>query len=535
MSEASFLKKDELFTVWDRERIWKKYCGFLALSLDDFMVIQKLLLMEQVELAANSKLGRKIMGEHIPKTVEEFRQVVPFSTYEDYEPYLSEHNEDVLPKKPIVWAHTSGRTGLFKWAPYTVDRAGRLADDTLASFVLASATREGEVHLHEGVRVVLNLPPVPYVTGLMGSVAGQRMSYRAIPPLEEAAKMAVEERIRQGFRIALNSGIDYAASIAVVLVKVGEGFGQLGRDTKFSYSIFLHPLALFRVLKGMLKSKILKRPMLPRDIWRVKGLVCGGTDTAIYRDAINYYWGVQPLDVYVSTETGFIAMQSWTKKAMTFIPYTNFYEFIPEDEWLKNRDDPEYQPATVLLDEVQEGQTYEIVITNFHGGAFLRYRIGDLIRITALKDEETGVNLPQMVFQSRADDVIDIAGFARLDEKTVWQAIQNTGIPYVDWSARKEYEQDKPVLHLYLELSRDGVDKDDLVRLIDQQLAALDRGYGDFRRMTGAEPLMVTLLKQGSFQRYLETKKAAGFDLAHLKPPHMSPPDQILDELLHLG
>ena len=105
----------------------------------------------------------------------------------------------------------------------------------------------------------------------------------------------------------------------------------------------------------------------------------------------------------------------------------------------------------------------------------------------------------------------------------------------MDWSARKEYEQDKPVLHLYLELSRDGVDKDDLVRLIDQQLAALDRGYGDFRRMTGAEPLMVTLLKQGSFQRYLETKKAAGFDLAHLKPPHMSPPDQILDELLHLG
>ena len=137
--------------------------------------------------------------------------------------------------------------------------------------------------------------------------------------------------------------------------------------------------------------------MLPRDIWKVKGLVCGGTDTAIYRDLIYHYWGVQPLDVYVSTETGFIAMQGWNKKGMTFVPYSNFYEFIPEEEWLKSREDKEYQPSTVLLDEVESGKIYEIVITNFYGGPFLRYRLGDLIRIISLKDEEMGVNLPQMV------------------------------------------------------------------------------------------------------------------------------------------
>ena len=535
MKEDSLLKKDELFAIWDREKIWKKYCGFLDLSLDEFMVIQKLLLMEQLELAVNSELGRKIMDGQTPKSVDEFRRVVPFTVYEDYEPYLSQKREDVLPKQPIIWAHTSGRTGLVKWVPYTVDRVGRLADDTLAAFVLSSATRKGEVHLHEGVKVVLNLPPVPYITGVMGLVANQRMPYRAIPPLEEAAEMQFEERIRQGFRIALHSGIDYAASIAVVLAKVGEGFGQLGRSTKFSYSILLHPLALLRVLKAMVKSKLMKRPMLPRDIWRIKGLVCGGTDTAIYRDKISYYWGVQPLDVYVSTETGFIAMQSWNKKGMSFVPYSNFYEFIPEEEWLKSRADKEYQPSTVLLDEVEEGKTYEIVITNFHGGAFLRYRIGDLVRITSLKDTETGINLPQMSFQSRADDVIDIAGFARLDEKTVWQAIQNTDIPYVDWSARKEYMQEKPVLHIYLELSRDNLDRDEVQRLIDQQLTALDNDYGDLRSMTGVEPVVVTLLNQGTFQQYLEKKRAAGFDLAHLKPPHMNPPEQVLDELLHFG
>jgi len=532
MHTEPVLEKDELFAVGDSERIWKKYCGFLDLSLSEFMVIQKLLLAEQLELVGNSELARKITKGQKPKSVAEFRQVVPLTTYENYEPYLSQKKGGALVKKPVLWAHTSGRTGLNKWVPYTKETLDRLANDTLAAFILSSATRKKEVLLHEGVKVVLNLPPIPYTTGVMAFAAVQRMPYDAIPPLEEAAEMQFEERIRQGFKIALRTGVDYAASIAVVLAKVGESFSQLGRSTRFSQPTW-HPSALFRLLKAIAKSKLLKRPLLPRDLWTVKGLVCWGTDTAIYRDQINYYWGVQPLDIYVSTETGFIAMQGWNKKGMTFVPYSNFYEFIPEEEWLKSKEDKEYQPPTVLLDEVEEGKIYEIVVTNFHGGPFLRYRLGDLIEICSLKDEEAGVDLPQMIFQSRADDIIDIAGFARLDEKTLWQAIENTAIPYVDWTARKELWQGNPVLHIYLELSHNRLDSQEVEHLIDQQLMALDKDYRDFRTMTGTQPLVVTLLNQGSFQKYQQRKQAAGFDLAHLKPPHINAPDAAISDLLY--
>lgn len=68
---------------------------------------------------------------------------------------------------------------------------------------------------------------------------------------------------------------------------------------------------------------------------------------------------------------------------------------------------------------------------------FLRYRIGDLIRVVSLEDEEAGIKLPQIIFESRADDLIDIAGFTRIDEKTMIQAVINTGIKFEDWSARK--------------------------------------------------------------------------------------------------
>ena len=532
MYTEPMLEKDELFAIGDSERIWKKYCGFLDLSLSEFMVIQKLLLAEQLELAINSELASKIMGAQKPKSVEEFRQVVPLTTYENYEPYLSQKKAGALAQKPVLWAHTSGRTGLTKWVPYTKETLDRLANDTLAAFILSSATREKEVLLHEGVKVVLNLPPIPYIFEIMAFAAAQRMPYDAIPPSEDAAKMQFEERIRQGFRTALYTGVDYAASIAVVLAKVGESFSQLGWSTKFSQRTW-HPLALFRLLKAIVKSKLIKRPVLPRDIWRVKGLVCGGIDTTIYRNQINYYWGTQPLDIYVSTETGFIAMQGWNKKGMTFVPYSNFYEFIPEEEWLKSKDDKGYQPSTVLLDEVEEGKTYEIVITNFHGGPFFRYRLGDLIKICSLKDEEAGVDLPQMIFQSRADDIIDIAGFARLDEKTLWQAIQNTAVSYVDWSARKELRQGNPVLHIYLELSDNKLDGHEVEHLIDQQLMTLNEDYQDFRNMTGTQPLVVTLLNQGSFQKYQLKKQAAGFDLAHMKPPHISAPDAVISDLLY--
>jgi len=400
------LEKDELFISGEVEKTWLRYCGFLDLTIDEFMVIQKALLMDQIDMAAASELGQKIMKGHQPTSLDEFRRAVPLTTYDDYEPYLSEKREDALPAKPITWTHTSGKTGLIKRVPYAAGGLERLADDTVAAFILAGARRKGDVRLREGVKVVLNLPPPPSISGIMALAAAQRISYQAIPPLEEAEGMAFQERIRYGFELALQTGVDFAASPSVALAKIGEGFSQLARNTK-APPLTLHPMAVLRLLPAVVRSKLARRPLLPKDIWRVKGLVCGGTDTSIYRDQLAHYWGVVPLGLYVATETGFIAMQAWDKKNMTFVPYSNFYEFIPEAEWLKSREDKTYQPSTVLMDELEEGKIYEIVITNFHGGPFLRYRLGDLIKITALRDEKTKVNLPQMTFHSRADAISD--------------------------------------------------------------------------------------------------------------------------------
>lgn len=63
---------------------------------------------------------------------------------------------------------------------------------------------------------------------------------------------------------------------------------------------------------------------------------------------------------------------------MVFFPDACFYEFIPEQEMRRNLAEPDYQPRTCLMDEIQAGETYELVISVLHGGAFMRYRIGDM-------------------------------------------------------------------------------------------------------------------------------------------------------------
>jgi phenylacetate-coenzyme A ligase PaaK-like adenylate-forming protein len=89
---------------------------------------------------------------------------------------------------------------------------------------------------------------------------------------------------------------------------------------------------------------------------------------------------------------------------------------------------------------------YELVITNLHGGALVRYRTGNLIRITSLRNETLGIELPQMMPEGRADDQIDL-GFIRLNERVIWQALENSGVSYKEWIACKEIE-DTPKLHM---------------------------------------------------------------------------------------
>jgi len=390
------------------------------------MVIQRRLLLEQIELLKNCKLGREVMRGATPNSAEEFRSQVPLTTYADYAPYLSEKREDVLPLPPVVWQRTSGRSSQrsCKWVPVTKRLAEEMAPTFLALLVFATCKERGDFALKKNEKFLYLLAPPPYASGSWARWGAQEFPFTFMPPLDEAENMPFEERIEKGFRLAIKKGTTIIFGISSVLVTVGQRFSKRKKEKNVHImSLLSQPDILFRLGKAYLKSKLARRSVLPRDMWALKGLIAGGTDTTVYREKIKEMWGRYPLNLYGCTESLIIAMQTWDYNSMTFVPYFGFLEFIPEAEYLRSKEDPSYQPSTVLLDEVQPGQNYEIVCTNFHGGPFVRYRIGDIVRITSLRNEELNIDIPQMVFYSRADDVLDFT-YTSFTESTVWQAIE---------------------------------------------------------------------------------------------------------------
>jgi len=524
----------ELLQQGKKAEIWTKLCGHLDLNIDEYMEIQERLLFEQIEYLKNSEIGRALLGEKIPSTIEEFCNLVPLTTYKDYDPFLNDQSSKSLPFEPYGWARTSGRSGEYpwKWAPYTKQMFDQLGTGSITAIILSSATRKGEVNIDPHNVLLLGTAPRPYMSGFLSMSVEEHSGFRFVPPLSVGENMDFADRINAGFKQGMITGLDYFYGLASILAKIGERFETGGGSTKFNPAM-LKPSVLFRLLKGFLNAKLGKRNLLPKDIWNMKGVLTGGTDTDIFRKKIEYYWGKQPLEGYACTEGGIFAFQSWSYKGMTLVPDSNFYEFIPYEEHIKSRIDKNYKPKTLLYRDLQPG-IYEMVFTNLLGGVFTRYRIGDLIEVVSMRDDEIGIELPQIRFYSRCDDIIDLAGLVRLTEKSIWMVIEASGFKYVDWIARKEEKDGKPILHLYLELPPGDTTSMELIEEnLRKNFRAKNNEFSDFEKMLGRENFVVTRLKDGAFARYMEEQKAAGADLAHLKPTHMQAPEKVIKRLLN--
>jgi hypothetical protein len=149
-----------------------------------------------------------------------------------------------------------------------------------------------------------------------------------------------------------------------------------------------------------------------------------------------------------------------------------------------------------------------------------------------------------MVFHGRADYLVDVAGLGRLTERVVWEALENTRIPYVDWTARKEVFRDRAVLRLYIEpKSPNSTTERDIAKSFSRELQDLDKLYhhnpyniydsdSETEAKARARLVEVTLLPQGAFADYIAQRQTVGADLGHLKPPHINPTDNILAALV---
>lgn len=501
--------------------LWNEYCGFLDLSVDEFMVIQDRLLREQLPKWLNSNLGKSIASDNKPTTMEEFRSQIPLTSYEDYSDILLNKREEDLPEKPILWLETTWEGGKnpIKTAPYTQGMLDVFRHNLLSVTTLSSSNDLKRTSLKNNDNVLFGLAPLPYFTGLYPLVFEEELDLNFLPPVTDANKMSFGERNKKGFAMGIEQGIDAffgLSSVIHYMTKVFENPNKSGGGSKYKIT----PKMALRYLNAKIRCEREQRNMLPKDIFKLKALLCAGTDTACYKSYLENAWGIKPHEVFAGTELSMVSTETLNHNGMVMFPDACLYEFIPEVEYDKNRHDSKYVPKTCLLNEIEDGQNYELVITSLKGGAFARYRMGDFFRCLH-KTGDNSTSLPLLCFVDRAPTVIDIAGFTRITEKSITDVINLSHLPIEDWFAKKEYTHDKkPYMHLYVEIKAEELDASALsCQLLQDHLKVyfkfFDTDYNDLEKMLGIKPLQISTIKTGALAEY---RKKTGTVMDKMNP-----------------
>lgn len=494
------------------EKIWQEYCGFIDLDTDAYMDIQNRLMSEQLRVWSESGLGKSLLKGKSYKTIDDFRDNFPLTTYDDYADILLAKKKEMLPGEPVIWIQTTWEGGIkpIKVAPYTRSMLDTYRHNLSALTILISAKQKGQINVKKGDRVLYGGAPLPYMTGLIPSLLDEDIDFQWLPS-NDASIGSFSKRIKQGFKMALSGGVDYFFANAAVANYITESFSAMtgggsaksGESSSSKFSI--SPKIAFKFLKAKYNAGKEGRQIYPKDIFDIKGFVCTGADASHYRKRLTEAWGIEPIEIAAGTEATCIGSESLLKRGMTLFPDACFYEFIPEQEYMRNLNDPSYKPQTVLMNEVVEGGNYEIVLSVLHGGAFMRYRIGDVYHCVSASP--TG-ELPRFTFYDRVPSIIDIASFTRITEAAVAETVRLSKLGIDDWIVRKEFDKnDNPYMHMYIEISEEAQESDVISkRVLTDHLStyfkAFDSDYDDLKKLLNMEPLKITVLKHGTIKAY---------------------------------
>lgn len=508
------------------KEIWQQYCGFLDLSMDGYMKIQRRLMEEQIRLWSESGLGQSILKGKHPRTIDEFRQMVPLTEYEDYADILLSKRPDMLPGNPIIWIQTTWEGGKhpIKVAPYTRSMLDTYRNNVVACLILSTSAQKGKFDVASSDKFLYGLAPLPYATGLFPLALGEDIDIEFLPAVKDAVNMSFSERNKAGFKLAMKKDLGFFFGLGSVAYAVSMSLSSMTSSGKGLHPgdvLKCKPHMVLRMLNAKHKCRQERRELLPKDLFHLKGFMVAGTDNQCYKDDLERLWGVRPMELFAGTEPSIIGTETWTRNGMYFFPDTCFYEFVTEADMLKNHEDPSYIPRTYLMDEVIPGEKYELVFTVLKGGAFARYRCGDMYRCVGLENREDQTKIPRFEYVDRVPWIIDIAGFTRISENGIRSVIKLSGLPIHNWVAVKEYnEQNRPYLHMYVELEKEALLKNAISTEILKDLLStyfkyIDQDYRDLKKILGMDPLEVTMLRCGTFRAFEEK---TGRTLQHMSP-----------------
>ena len=442
------------------------------------------------------------------QTVEEFRQAVPVRDYEDLKPYIEQilHGDsDVLWKgKPLYMAKTSGTTSGVKYIPITHDSIPNhinSARDALLNYV--NETGES-AFLDKKLIFLSGSPELTQKAGInIGRLSGivnhhvpaylrtnQLPGYKTnmIEDWETKLERVIDETIDQP--MSLISGIP--PWVQMYFDRIQARTGKLIKDVFPDFSLFVYGGVNFEPYRARLFESIGKP--------------------------------IDSIETYPASE-GFIAFQdSQTEAGLLLLADSGiFFEFIAADEFFTST------PRRLTISEVELGKNYAVIINNNAG--LWGYSLGDTVKFVSRDPYRLLVTGRIKHFISAfgehviGEEVEKALQFAmqkhpetEVVEFTVAPMVSpKEGLPYHEWLVEFATPPHNPAAFAHD---------------VDTHLTKLNVYYDDLITGSILQPLKLTLLPRGAFQRYMKAQGKLG---GQNKVPRLANDRTIADELVETG
>jgi len=261
-----------------------------------------------------------------------------------------------------------------------------------------------------------------------------------------------------------------------------------------------------------------------REIWpNIELFMHGGVSFQPYREQfktlipgpMNY------VESYNASE-GFFGIQDNScdeNEMLLMMDYGIYYEFLPID----SLDDE--GARTVLLDEIEIGVTYAMIITTNAG--LWRYNLGDTIEFTDKNPFKFKIKGRTKLFINAFGEELMIDNA----EKAIRKTSMETGTAIREYTAAPVYFEDKRGgRHEWLiEFERAPEDLDQYVRVLDSNLKSVNSDYEAKRTgdMVLSTPL-IHVCPQGTFYNWLKKKGKLG---GQHKVPRLSNDRKIIEDI----
>ncbi len=475
--------------------------------------VQEELFKKLITTGRNTEFGRTY-GFADVHTQDQFRRMVPVSSYEEICPYIERNmagEQNLLWPSDVKWfAKSSGTTNArSKFIPVSYEALEECHFKGGKDMLSIYCNNYPETKMFDGKGLTIGGSQQinqfdSNSESFYGDVSAVIMSnlpywtkFVRTPTLDIALMDEWESKIDKMAEYTMNENVTSISGVPtwtiILLQKILElkGVNNI-HEVWPNLEVFFHGAVAFGPYRGIFKS------LIPSDNMRY-------------------------METYNASE-GFFGIQydPGCDDMLLMLDYGIYYEFIPFSEIHKD------SPKVIGLDEITIGEQYALLISTNAG--LWRYKIGDTVQFTSTEPYRIKISGRTKHFINAFGEEVVVENA----ERAIAEASEVTGAQINNFTAAPKYfEKNEKAAHEWIvEFEKDPSSLEEFVKVLDATLRRINSDYDAkrYRNMALSLPI-VHKAETGTFYQWMRSRGKLG---GQNKVPRLSNSREYLDDILNL-